>query len=149
MTSMQAQRQGGDFRFFFFFFFFFFFPLLLPPPPPSSFLLLLVSSTVGHVHDDNTPSPLWWKTNLKSESPPAFQGWRSSGQVSPPPPPKQTPWRRPCIHDPSDKSLIESQQCSAENQNGTTRIATDFVQSGLDLSGGPGTIGSPESLQAP
>ena len=43
-------------------------------------IFLLVSSAVGHGHD-NTPTPLWS---------------RSSSETSCPPPPKQTPWRRPC-----------------------------------------------------
>ena len=31
---------------------------LPPPPPPYDFFFLLASSAVGHIHGDNTPTPL-------------------------------------------------------------------------------------------
>ena len=67
---MQARRQGA----------------VAPPPPPPPmiffFFFLLVSSAASHVHDDNTPTPLW-----------IFWGnfWGRKKSVFPPPTPNPPP----------------------------------------------------------
>ena len=76
--ARRGQGGGGPLWFFFFFF-------------------LLVSSAVGHGHD-NTSTPFWKIFgNIFEVGKKMCWGWATFSGI-PPPPPKQTPWRRPCAH---------------------------------------------------
>ena len=72
-----------------------------PPPPLWFFFVLLVSPAASHVHD-NTPTTLWKFWGEMFEVPPLSNFFRAGAAVArhfaPPPPPKQTPWSRPCVH---------------------------------------------------
>ena len=92
-----------------------------PPMIVSIFFKLFflpVSSAVIHGHDDNTPTPLWEfvgilfcpQNDVSESPPPPPPRWATFSALAQnfglaqqerdilPPPPKQTPWRRPCLH---------------------------------------------------
>ena len=87
ITQFQGRRQGGN----------------CPPPPPYDifFFFFFWAMIIPLPHYEN-----FWSRKKKnvSESPPPppaeqlFQGWRTFFWLARnfAPPPKQTPWRRPC-----------------------------------------------------